>query len=155
MFKRGLVVFSLLLLAVAWANGDGVKGDGAKGGDDKAKWQLEQSLKEVIVRNFMATEAMDVDGIGKTLHSRSPVREGSLQVMKGLLARHRLRAELLEFRIVGVDGDYAVARGKQKITSVGTTQSSGSVTDCVYVFRREAGDWKLWQQCPLETKAVN
>ena len=149
MMKRFCVV-CLLALCGVWVCADEEKA-GAEGG---ANWRLEQEVKGVILRNFAATEAGSVEGIAETLHTKSPAREASIQVMTELARRYKLRAELLEFRLVGVDGDYAIARGKQKICKVEGPEFRDSVVDSLYVFRKESGEWKLWQQCALETELL-
>lgn len=149
--RKQVALMFLLGLCVTCARGDA----DTSGSAEKRESQLEQKLKTVLLNNFTATEKGSVDGVAETLHTRSPARDASLDVLRQFLETYKLRAELLEFRFVGIDGDYAIARGKQRITKIEGPAFSDSVTDSLYVFRAEAGVWKLWQQCALETQLLN
>ena len=60
--------------------------------------------------------------------------------------------KLLDFHLLSLDGEYAVGRGSQQIVKLRGPAFEDSTTDALYVFRQEAGAWKLWQQSPLETR---
>ena len=112
---------------------------------------LENELKSVLERNIKAANEEDIVGYLLTVHLESPVYGVTQDVLEPQFATYDLAFELLELRLLTVDGEYAFARGRQRTTKLAGPDFTDGVTDSVYVFRREGGAWKLWQQSPLET----
>jgi len=62
-----------------------------------------------------------------------------------------LNTTLEEFSLVGVDGDYAIVRVKQKIERVsGPASLKSHINEQVLVFKQEQGEWKIWQAAMLD-----
>jgi ketosteroid isomerase-like protein len=113
---------------------------------------VESQLRAVVLSNFVASAREDVNAVRATLHPQSPVFKSSLHACQQVFDYYDLQYELLSFRYLLADGDYAVARGRQKTTKTEGEPFKDNLMDCLYVFKRDAGEWKLWQQTVLETQ---
>ncbi len=122
---------------------------------DKGGGVLEAKLREVIIENFAASQRKDMEGIKRTIHSQSPAYITSAQTLKQLFDYYDLKYELLSFRYIGADGEYAIARGEQKTIKLKGPAFKDNVLDSIYIFRKENGEWKLWQQAVLESRFIN
>lgn len=114
--------------------------------------EVEGAVTEVLRANFIAANEEDVVGYLLTVHFDSPVYEVTQDALQPQFRNYDLAFELLELRLLSVDGDYAFARGKQKVTKLGESDFEDNITDALYIFRQEVGVWKLWQQSPLEVE---
>jgi hypothetical protein len=112
----------------------------------------EAALRAVVTSNFAASAAEDVNAVRATLHTQSPVFKSSLRACQQIFDYFDLKHELVSFRFLLADGEYAVARGEQKTTKLDGDDFKNNVMDCLFVFRQEAGNWRLWQQTVLETR---
>jgi len=62
-----------------------------------------------------------------------------------------LDVSLVEFSFVGLSGDYAIARVKQQLEKVsGPASFKSHVNEQVVVFKKELGQWKIWQMVMLD-----
>jgi hypothetical protein len=92
--------------------------------------------------------------VKRTIHSQSPAYIASAQTLKQLFGYYDLKHELLFFRYIGVDGEYAVARGEQKTEKLKGPAFRDNILDSIYIFRKEKGKWKLCQQAVLESRFI-
>lgn len=120
-----------------------------------AQAEVEAALQTVLEQNFRAANDEDVVGYLLTVHFDSPVYAVTQEALQPQFSTYDLNFELLELRLLSVDGDYAFARGRQRTTKRGESDFQDNITDALYVFRREAGAWKLWQQSPLEVEFLD
>ncbi len=104
--------------------------------------------------NFAATQKEDMEAVKQTIHTQSPVYIPSLKTTEQLFGYYDLKVELLYFRYTGSDGEYAIARAKQKTIKVKGPAFKNNIIDSIYIFRKETGKWKIWQQSVLETKFI-
>ncbi len=116
---------------------------------------LERLLRETVDTHFQATEKADLAAVTRTIHPDSPAYEMTLKTTEQMLGVYRLKVELLDFHLIGRDGVYALARGRQKTTRLsGPAAFTDNTVDSVYVFRQDGSTWKLWQQAVLESEFV-
>lgn len=113
---------------------------------------LEAQLRGVLEENVRAANAEDAVGYLLTLHFESPVYGVTQDVLTPQFETYDFAYKLLDFHLLSLDGEYAVGRGSQQIVKLRGPAFEDSTTDALYVFRQEAGAWKLWQQSPLETR---
>jgi hypothetical protein len=73
---------------------------------------VEAELKALVIENLRATRAEDMDAMLGTLHSESPGYSQVEKIANTLFATYDLNYDLLLFRYIGQDGEYAVARFK-------------------------------------------
>lgn len=121
---------------------------------DKEEKILEAKLQKVIHDNFAAAQRKDMEGIKRTIHSQSPAYIASDQNLKQLFDYYDLKYEFLSFRYIGKDEEYAIARGEQKTVKLKGPAFKDNMLDSIYIFRKENGKWKLWQQAVLESRFI-
>ena len=79
----------------------------------------------------------------KYIHTRSPEYEKTKEALKGQFRSLEVRPELVYFRFIGHDDEFAVARVKFK--TVATSDAApfqNNVVDSIMVFHQENGVWK-------------
>jgi len=113
----------------------------------RAADDLTQALRGVLEANDAAVTKGDVDAMSRTLHSQSPVYARTRNAMKDW--PFKLKTEILSFKVLGEDGDFAFARARIKTTKLSGPEFQDNVTDEVHAFRKEGADWKIWASMPL------
>jgi len=114
---------------------------------------MSSQLKNIVVSHIAATskESESIDDLMKTMHTDSPVSMQIKTQMEQVFPVFDLNMALDEFSLVGLDGDYAMARVKQKIEKVsGPASLKSHINEQVYVFKQEQGEWKIWQAAMLD-----
>jgi len=117
--------------------------------------EVEAAIQTTLEQNFTAANEEDVVGYLLTVHFDSSVYVVTQDALEPQFRRYDLSFELLELRLLSIDGDYAVARGTQKVTKLGESDFEDNITEALYIFRQELGVWKLWQQSPLEVEFLD
>ena len=108
---------------------------------------LTQALRGVLEANEDAIAKGDVDAMSRTLHSQSPVYAKTRNAMKDW--PFKLKSEILYFKVIGQDEDFAFARVRTKTTKVSGPEFQDNVTDALHAFKKEGPDWKIWTSLPL------
>jgi hypothetical protein len=108
--------------------------------DDK----LAASLRVVAEENVRAYEAEDVDGVLRTMHTRSPEYDPTRAALPEQFKEQDLTVKLVDFRYMGHDDEFAIARVKTMVAGTPGSGFQDNVTDSVLLFHREGGLWKLW-----------
>ena len=112
-----------------------------------AEDDLGQALRGVLEANETAIAKGDVDAMSRTLHSQSPVYAKTRNAMKDW--PFKLKSEILYFKVIGEDGDFAFARVRTKTTKLSGPEFQDNVTDALHAFKKEGPDWKIWTSLPL------
>jgi hypothetical protein len=113
----------------------------------RAADDLGQALRGVLEANETAVANGDIDAMSKTLHSQSPVYGKTRSAMKNW--PFKLKTDILYFKALGEDGDFAFARVRTKTTKVSGPEFQDNVTDALHAFKKEGADWKIWTSLPL------
>lgn len=113
----------------------------------RATDDLAQALRGVLETNEAAIAKGDVDAMSRTLHSQSPVYAKTRSAMKNW--PFKLKTDILYFKVVGEDGDFAFARVRTKTTKLSGPEFQDNVTDALHAFKKEGADWKIWASLPL------
>jgi hypothetical protein len=111
-----------------------------------------QELKQVLAGHFAAGDRGDVRGAIGWVHTQSPIYLATKQAIESLVANFRFRSRVLDFSFIALSGDFAIARAKQEMRKVSGPAYRDHVLDSIYVFRREAGHWRIWQQAVLDMR---
>lgn len=111
---------------------------------------VEDELRSVILSNIKECQAGNLDASMDSIHSKSPVYASTKRMLNKLASMYELKYELVDFRYIGKDGEYTLARGTQKTLKVSGPDFRDNRIDSIYIFRKENGQWKLWQQAVLE-----
>ncbi len=112
----------------------------ARAAEDK----LTAALRGVVEENVRAYDAEDADGVMRTIHSRSPEYESTRAALPEQFASEDLTVKLVDFRYMGHDDEFAIARVKTAITGPPGGAFQDNVVDSVMLFHREGALWKLW-----------
>ncbi len=111
---------------------------------------VEAELKALVIENLRATRTEDLDAMLDTLHSESPNYLQIEKIANTLFKTYDLNYDLLLFRYIGQDGEYAIARFKYSTEQVAGPEFNDNILDTIHVFRGENGMWKIWSQAILE-----
>jgi hypothetical protein len=109
-----------------------------------AEDELGASLRGVMNENLRAYNAEDVDSTLRTIHSRSPEYDTTRAALVEQFQDLDVKAELVEFRTLGHDDEFVVARVKLKLVGSPGDAFQNNVTDNLILFHQEGGVWKLW-----------
>ena len=114
---------------------------------------VESQLKDAMLENIKSTEAEDIEGTMKTVHSKSPLYQATKKQLSQLFGKHRgLKYELLSLKYLATDGDYAIARVRQRTSQTPPVNVKNNESDMIVAFRKEGNIWKFWNQAILEFK---
>jgi hypothetical protein len=110
------------------------------------------ALRNVVLKNEQAAQAEDAKALMATIDPQSPAYATTQQENSFVFATYDLKYELLSFRYLGDDGEFAAARVKQKTTRTAGAAFRNNELDLLVIFRQENGQWKIWSQMVLNTK---
>jgi hypothetical protein len=128
---------------------------GIAGAAGAAEDKLTASLRGVVEENVRAYDARDTDAFLRTLHPQSPGFEATKAVLSDQFREGDIKVTLVDYRYIGHDDEFAVARVKMKtVAPPGSTGFQSNVTDSVVLFHRDefARAWKLWSEDVLGVK---
>jgi len=139
--KKGLIrIFAagmVMSASVSFANNDSVSS------------QLEGIISSHIAATSKDSES--IDDVMKTMHTDSPVTMHIKTQLEQVFPVFDVNTTLLEFSFVGLDGEFAITRAKQKIEKIsGPAQLKSHTSDQIIVFKQENGQWKIWQMAMLD-----
>ena len=114
---------------------------------------IEAQLKDVMLENIKCTEAEDLDGTMKTIHTKSLLYQPTRKQLSQLFSKHPgVKYELISLKYLATEGDYAIARVLQRTTQEPPVNIKNNESDMIIAFRKESGTWKFWTQAPLDFK---
>lgn len=116
----------------------------ALGGSAAADDALARALRAVMEENVRAYSAEDARGVEATIHSRSPEHATTVKALADQFRDQDVRARLVDFRLIGHDDEFAVARARIRFEGAAGSGFNDNVTDSLIVFKDEGGRWKLW-----------
>jgi hypothetical protein len=128
---------------------------GIAGASRAAEDKLTTTLRGVVEENVRAYDARDTDAFLRTLHPQSPGFEATKAVLSDQFREGDIKVTLVDYRYIGHDDEFAVARVKMKtVAPPGSTGFQSNVTDSVVLFHRDefARAWKLWSEDVLGVK---
>jgi hypothetical protein len=114
--------------------------------DDKDA--LAATLRKVVEDSYAAYNRKNLDDSMGFIDSKSP---GYERTKKALPRQFDVGAntKLVDFRYIGHDDEFAVARVKFKTSGKAGTSFVDNVADTLTVFHQENGQWKIWDQLVL------
>jgi hypothetical protein len=108
--------------------------------------QLAPALQYVWGTNLAAFNKEDVDGVMATVDTRSPDFGPTRAALDALFKDRDLKAELVDFVLMGHDDEFAVARVKTRTAGQPGSDFATNIVDAVVLFHQENGTWKLWSE---------
>ena len=127
-------IISLLLIA-------GFAGQNAA---TAAEGSLEATLRAVMEKQTAAYDNEDKAATLRYIHTKSPEYGSMEQALPGQFKAMDVRAEVVDFRYIGHDDEFAVARVKVKTAAESGTEFADNIVDSLVVFHQEDGEWKFW-----------
>ncbi|MEE4145148.1 MAG: hypothetical protein V2I26_10155 [Halieaceae bacterium] len=124
----GIMVLSLFASTVSASDDDG----------------LAAALRGVVEKNLAAFNREDVQTTLQTIDTRSPEYSSMQQALPEQFAALDARTELVDFRYVGHDDEFAVARVKYRTVDSSDEQFMANILDTMTLFHQENGVWKYW-----------
>lgn len=104
---------------------------------------LQVQLRAVVTQSAASYHAEDVDGFMKFVHTKSPEYQSTRERLSKQFAELDVTATVSDFRLIGHDDEFAVARMKLKTVS-NTPGFTDNVVDQLVLFHQENGAWKYW-----------
>src|SRR5262245_11736350 len=105
---------------------------------------LPGTLRGVVAEQVRAYDAEDTDAVLRTIHSRSPDYDTMKAALPKQFAAEDLSVQLVDFRYMGHDDEFAIARVKTRVTGPPGSGFQDNLIDSVMLFHREGALWKLW-----------
>lgn len=104
------------------------------------------SLRQVMANNFEAYNKKDINALMAGIDSRSPEYEPTRQAAEAQFKDLDVTTELTDFRYMGHDDEFAVARIKAKTTGKPGSGFADNTVDAIVLFHQENGQWKMWSE---------
>jgi hypothetical protein len=109
-----------------------------------------QAIHQTFLKNLKAAQAEDLPGMMKTFHRQSPLYQWTKKKTTEIFKAYNLDYQLLSFKYISRDGEYAFARTRYRIRKISGPAFQNKEMDTLQIFRQEKGEWKLWSQAILE-----
>jgi hypothetical protein len=116
--------------------------------------QLTTTLRGVVDGNLRAYDAKDAEGVLRGVHTRSPEYDTTKAALTEQFGALAVTATLIDFKYVGHDDEFAVARVKTKLVGPAGSGFSDNVTDSIVLFHQEGGTWKVWSDKVLGVQFI-
>ncbi len=115
----------------------------------------QSDVHELIQNNIKYIQQENVDLAMSTLHRQSPVYESTKSAMFQFNKLYDLKYELLQYRFITEDKDYAYVRVLQRTTKISGPLFNNNDIDLFHVLKKDAGQWKIWTSVPLEVNYLD
>lgn len=119
-----------------------------------AEEPLSATLRDVMESQTAAYGREDERETMSYIHTKSPEYDSMRQTLPEQFSNLDVRAEVVDFRYLGHDDEFAVARAKIKTEGAPGTAFAANVIDAIVVFHQEDGTWKLWSDEILGVELV-
>jgi hypothetical protein len=115
---------------------------------------LAAALRGVVENNLAAFNREDVQATLRTIDTKSPEYTSMQQALPDEFAALDARTELVDFRYIGHDDEFAVARVKYKTVDSSAEHFTANTLDTITLFHQEDGTWKYWSNYVLGVEVV-
>lgn len=113
---------------------------------------LTTSVRAAVEENLRGYNAEDADAALRSVHTRSPEYEPTKAAMADQFRDLDIKAELIDFRYMGHDDEFVVARVKTRLVGPAGSGFNDNLVDSIVLFHQEGGVWKLWSDDILGVK---
>lgn len=107
---------------------------------------LADALRQVVAGNIAAYNREDVDATMSFIDTASPDYDSTKRETADLFKALDVTEELVDFKLIGHDDEFAVARVKIKSVAKAGSPFTNNVLDSIVIFHQENGAWKLWSE---------
>jgi len=108
--------------------------------------QLADALRAVVAGNIAAYNRDDVDATMSFIDTASPDYDPTKTEIAQQFKDLETNTELVDFKYIGHDDEFAVARVKTKVIAKGGSAFVNNVVDSIMIFHQQNGSWKLWSE---------
>lgn len=112
--------------------------------------KTEQDVLALINENLEATEKEDKDGVLKTIHSKSPQRNSTLNGMDFVFANYDMEYKLDLAEVLEVYGDTAIVHYIQTTKAIRGQGFAGNTSEGVHLLIKEDNKWKIYRTDPIK-----
>ena len=116
---------------------------------------IAKQIKKTVLDNLNALQNEDLTLMMGTIHTQSLSYLTTKQQIVPLMENYELRYELLSFDFIGMSGDYAIGRTKQRTVKVSGPAFRNNEIDMIQVFKKENDRWKFWSQAILYIRYID
>jgi hypothetical protein len=106
--------------------------------------KLATDLHGVIRDGLAAYDREDIAGTMKYVHTKSPEYDKTKVESERQFAGSDVTIQLVDFRYIGHDDEFAVARVHIKTVGQNDPTFTDNMIDTVTLFKMENGQWKWW-----------
>jgi hypothetical protein len=138
MKQSGYIIGVLLLAMAATAV--------AAGGDESG---LAATLRQVVENNLAAYNREDRAATMRSIHTKAPDYADMQQALLSQFSALDARTELVSFRYIGHDDEFAIARVKLKTVDQSGEPFVANILDTITLFHQQDGAWKYWDSYVL------
>jgi hypothetical protein len=115
---------------------------------------LTATLRQVVENNLAAFNREDASATMQSIHTKSPDYTSMQHALPNQFGALDARTELVSFRYIGHDDEFAVARVKLKTVDQSVEPFATNVLDTITIFHQEDGTWKYWSNEVLGVELV-
>jgi len=112
--------------------------------------QTEEQIRSTLLLNLEATQNEDLNGIMDTFHSESPIYKAQEKWQKEWFRKYDINYDLISFNLIAEEPDFAYARFKVSMIRLSGKPLQDQEFEAISVFKKENGNWKLWNQVNLQ-----
>lgn len=120
-----------------------------------AEEHFAKQIKQTVIDNLTALKNEDMTRMMDTIHTQSLSYLTTKQQMAPLMENYELGYELLSFNFIGLSGDYAIGRTKQRTVKISGPAFRNNEIDMIQIFKKENGKWKFWSQAILYIRYID
>jgi hypothetical protein len=108
---------------------------------------LATTLRKVVDDNAAAFSREDLAAAMSSVATKSPDYAPTKAELATQFAAHNAKAEVVDFKYIGHDDEFAVARVKTKIVAAPKSPDfADNTVDSIVLFHQDNGVWKLWSE---------
>ena len=120
-----------------------------------AKENIAKQIKQTVTENLDALQNEDMARMMGTIHTQSLSYLTTKQQVAPLIENYELSYELLSFGFIGLSGEYAICRTKQRTVKISGPAFRNNTIDMIQIFKKENGKWKFWSQAILYIRYID
>jgi hypothetical protein len=107
---------------------------------------MENSVMAVMQNMVKAQNDRDIIGLLRLVHRESPAYAPTQQVMMKVFENYRLKSNLSNVSIIGVDDEYAYIRACIQSVKIDDSDYRNNLTQTLVILRRCNNEWLIWMQ---------
>jgi hypothetical protein len=136
---EGKAMMRTVRVALLLAGALGLGGTAQAAGSD-----LATTLKGTVEENLRGYNAEDAEATLRAVHKSSPEYDATKAALADQFRDYDIKAELVDFRYLGHDDEFVVARVKTRFVAPAGSGFNDNVVDSLVAFHQDGGVWKLW-----------